>query len=115
MSALRFHDIPVSRISQEAAGAVAITLSIPAELRERVEDVILNRRPDATDRLLEIADKYKGGGAQKETATLAWREGDVIVWDNRAVLHRATYYDAVKYKRFMQRTTIGGDSPTVEQ
>ena len=45
----------------------------------------------------------------------AWREGDVIVWDNRAVLHRATYYDAVKYKRFMQRTTIGGDSPTVEQ
>ena len=39
----------------------------------------------------------------------AWREGDVIVWDNRAVLHRATYYDAVKHKRLMQRTTIGGD------
>ena len=45
----------------------------------------------------------------------AWREGDVIVWDNRAVLHRATYYDTVKYKRFMQRTTIGGDLPTVPQ
>lgn len=45
----------------------------------------------------------------------AWREGDVIVWDNRAVLHRATYYDAVKYKRLMQRTTIGGDGPTVMQ
>ena len=45
----------------------------------------------------------------------AWREGDVIVWDNRAVLHRATHYDAVKYKRFMQRTTIGGDTPTVPQ
>ena len=44
-----------------------------------------------------------------------WREGDVIVWDNRAVLHRATYYDTVKYKRFMQRTTIGGDLPTVPQ
>ena len=43
----------------------------------------------------------------------AWREGDVIVWDNRAVLHRATYYDTVKYKRFMQRTTIGGDVMTV--
>ena len=40
----------------------------------------------------------------------AWREGDVIVWDNRAVLHRATLYDAVKYKRLMQRTTIGGDA-----
>jgi alpha-ketoglutarate-dependent 2,4-dichlorophenoxyacetate dioxygenase len=45
----------------------------------------------------------------------AWREGDVIVWDNRAVLHRATYYDAVKYKRLMQRTTIAGDQPTVPQ
>lgn len=45
----------------------------------------------------------------------AWREGDVIVWDNRAVLHRATYYDATKHKRFMQRTTIGGDLPTVPQ
>ena len=45
----------------------------------------------------------------------AWREGDAIVWDNRAVLHRATYYDPVKYKRFMQRTTIGGDVMTVPQ
>ena len=44
-----------------------------------------------------------------------WREGDVIVWDNRAVLHRATYYDAVKYKRLMQRTTISGEQPTVAQ
>ena len=45
----------------------------------------------------------------------AWREGDVIIWDNRAVLHRATAYDAVKHKRLMQRTTIGGDAPTVPQ
>lgn len=45
----------------------------------------------------------------------AWREGDVIVWDNRAVLHRATYYDAVKHRRLMQRTTIAGDVPTVPQ
>lgn len=45
----------------------------------------------------------------------AWREGDVIVWDNRAVLHRATYYDSDKYKRLMQRTTVSGDAPTVPQ
>ena len=44
-----------------------------------------------------------------------WRPGDLVMWDNRAVLHRATYYDTVKYKRFMQRTTIGGDLPTVPQ
>ena len=39
----------------------------------------------------------------------------MIVWDNRAVLHRATHYDAVKHKRLMQRTTIGGDELTVPQ
>jgi alpha-ketoglutarate-dependent 2,4-dichlorophenoxyacetate dioxygenase len=34
-----------------------------------------------------------------------WRTGDMVLWDNRAVLHRATPYDAVKYKRVMLRTT----------
>jgi alpha-ketoglutarate-dependent 2,4-dichlorophenoxyacetate dioxygenase len=38
-----------------------------------------------------------------------WTVDELIVWDNRCVLHRATPYDAVRYKRFMQRTTIGGD------
>lgn len=42
-----------------------------------------------------------------------WREGDLIVWDNRAVLHRATPFDTVKYRRLMQRTTVAGDAPTV--
>jgi alpha-ketoglutarate-dependent 2,4-dichlorophenoxyacetate dioxygenase len=44
-----------------------------------------------------------------------WREGDIVIWDNRAVLHRATAYDPVKYKRLMQRTTVAGDAPTVAQ
>jgi alpha-ketoglutarate-dependent 2,4-dichlorophenoxyacetate dioxygenase len=39
----------------------------------------------------------------------AWREGDLVVWDNRCVLHRATPYDTVRYKRLMQRTTVSGD------
>ncbi len=43
---------------------LAVYEDIPAELRERVEDVILNRRPDATERLLEIAPKYAGEGEQ---------------------------------------------------
>jgi alpha-ketoglutarate-dependent 2,4-dichlorophenoxyacetate dioxygenase len=38
-----------------------------------------------------------------------WTVGDVIVWDNRCVLHRATPYDAIRYERLMQRTTVGGD------
>lgn len=43
----------------------------------------------------------------------AWRAGDLLGWDNRALLHRATAYDGVRYKRLMQRTTVAGDAPTV--
>lgn len=38
-----------------------------------------------------------------------WREGDLVIWDNRAVLHRATPYDTVRHRRLMQRTTVSGD------
>lgn len=44
-----------------------------------------------------------------------WREGDIVIWDNRALLHRATPYDSTRYKRLMQRTTVAGDRPTVMQ
>ncbi|HEB97881.1 MAG TPA: methionine synthase [Thiotrichales bacterium] len=60
------------------AGQLAVYEEIPEELRERVEDVVLNRRPDATERLLEIADRYKGdGSAQEKKEDLAWREWPV--------------------------------------
>ncbi|MEW5839252.1 MAG: methionine synthase [Pseudomonadota bacterium] len=44
------------------AGQLAIVDDLPAELRERVEDIVLDRRPDATERMLEIAEKYRGTG-----------------------------------------------------
>ncbi len=50
---------------------------IPKELLERVEDVLLNRREDATERLLEIAEKYRDSGADKEKETEEWRLGTV--------------------------------------
>jgi 5-methyltetrahydrofolate--homocysteine methyltransferase len=57
------------------AGQLAIYEDIPAELRERVEDVILARRADATERLLEIAVQFKGGGAgPKRGDDLEWRK-----------------------------------------
>ncbi|MES1190783.1 MAG: methionine synthase [Steroidobacter sp.] len=59
------------------AGQLAIYEDIDAELRERVEDVILNRRDDATERLLEIAAKYKGESSAKKAEDLAWREWPV--------------------------------------
>jgi 5-methyltetrahydrofolate--homocysteine methyltransferase len=56
------------------AGQLAIYEDIDPELRERVEDVILARRGDATERLLEIAERFKGGGAQKRGDDLEWRK-----------------------------------------
>lgn len=61
------------------AGQLAIYEDLPTELREVVEDVVLNRREDATERLLDIADKYKGsgGGRTPDKTDRAWREFDV--------------------------------------
>ena len=44
-----------------------------------------------------------------------WRAGDLVIWDNRCVLHRATAYDTQRHKRLMQRTTVAGDAPTTAQ
>ena len=59
------------------AGALPVYDDIDAELRERCEDVVLNRRSDATERLLEIADRFKGGAQQKKEVDLAWRDWPV--------------------------------------
>ncbi len=55
------------------AGQLAIYEDIAPELRERVEDVILARRSDATERLLEVAGRYKGEAGQKRVEDAAWR------------------------------------------
>ncbi len=54
------------------AGMIGVYDDLPAELRERVEDVVLNRRPDAAERLIEIAEQAKGA-ARDDSAKLAWR------------------------------------------
>ncbi|PRD39754.1 UNVERIFIED_CONTAM: metH [Trichonephila clavipes] len=59
------------------AGQLAIYDDLPAELKERVEDVILNRRADGTERLLEVAEQYRGEGAKAVTEDLSWREWPV--------------------------------------
>ncbi|MFZ5723014.1 MAG: methionine synthase [Pseudomonadota bacterium] len=56
------------------AGALEIYEEVPPELRERIEDVILNRRADAGERLLEIAEQFKGDAGQKQAEDLSWRE-----------------------------------------
>jgi 5-methyltetrahydrofolate--homocysteine methyltransferase len=56
------------------AGQLEVYDQIPSELKEAVEDVILNRHPDATDRLLELAPKYQGDGKAQVKENLEWRE-----------------------------------------
>jgi len=76
------------------AGQLALYDDIDPELRTLVEDVILNRRPDATDRLLEAAERYKGGEAQKREVDLSWREKPVDERLVHALVHGvATYID----------------------
>ncbi|HND51664.1 MAG TPA: methionine synthase, partial [Pirellulaceae bacterium] len=59
------------------AGQLAVYEEIPRDLRDRVEDVLLNRRPDATERLIELAASVKGKGKAAATEDLSWREAAV--------------------------------------
>ncbi|WP_427385500.1 methionine synthase [Janibacter sp. G56] len=55
------------------AGALAVYDQVDPRLRERIEDVVLNRRPDAAERLLEIAEEFSGTGEQAEVQAQEWR------------------------------------------
>ena len=68
------------------AGQLAVYQDIPADLLERVEDIIFNRRPDATERLVEFAATVKGSG-KRIGQDLAWREGTVEVRLSHALVH----------------------------
>lgn len=59
------------------AGQLEVYEQIPKELLERVEDVLLNRRPDATERLLDLAETLKSKGKKASGEDLAWRQGAV--------------------------------------
>ena len=69
------------------AGALPIIDDLDPELRERVEDVVLNRRKDGTERLLEIAERYRGGKGAAATEDLSWREKDVRARLGHALVH----------------------------
>ncbi len=73
------------------AGMVGVYDDLDAELRERVEDVVLNRRNDAGERLVEIAERAKGA-ARDDSARLAWRAGDVASRLGHALVHGITEF-----------------------
>ncbi|MCR9287171.1 MAG: methionine synthase [Bacteroidetes bacterium] len=59
------------------AGMIEVYADIPKDLLERVEDVLFNRRDDATDRLTEIAETLRGSGGKEIVKDLSWRENSV--------------------------------------
>lgn len=73
------------------AGMVGVYDDLDPELRERVEDVVLNRRPDATERMIEIAATLKAGG-KREEQNLAWRDAPVEKRLAHALIHGITQW-----------------------
>jgi 5-methyltetrahydrofolate--homocysteine methyltransferase len=68
------------------AGQLAVYEDIPADLLELVEDVLFDRRPDATDRLVSYAETVRGSGT-KRTVDLSWRDAPVAQRLSHALLH----------------------------
>ena len=68
------------------AGQLAVYEDIPPDLLERVEDVLFDRRPDATERLVEYARRVKGGATKREV-DLSWREAPVEKRLAHALVH----------------------------
>ncbi|QFT92087.1 Methionine synthase [Roseovarius sp. THAF9] len=92
-SAFLYHAIPLGLdMAIVNAGQITVYDDIPGELREHVEDVLLNRRDDATERLLEIADKYKGTGEASKKEDPKWRELPVEKRLEHALVHGITDY-----------------------
>jgi len=73
------------------AGQLVVYADIPKDLLEMVEDVIFDRRPDATERLVDFARSVSGAG-QKREVDLRWREGSVEERLKHAVLHGEVAY-----------------------
>jgi 5-methyltetrahydrofolate--homocysteine methyltransferase len=72
------------------AGQIAVYDDLDPELREACEDVVLNRRPDAAERLLALAQRHHGHGREKKEIDLAWREMPVERRLSHALVHGIT-------------------------
>lgn len=92
------------------AGQLGVYAELDPELRERVEDVILNRREDATDRLLEVADKFKTGAAKKEE-NLEWRNQPVEKRLAHALVHGITTFIVEDTEEARAKIAAAGGRP----
>ena len=92
------------------AGMVGVYDDLDAELRERVEDVVLNRRKDSGERLIEIADRAKSAG-KDDSARLAWRAGDVNARLSHALVHGITDFITEDTEESWQAIQATGGRP----
>jgi 5-methyltetrahydrofolate--homocysteine methyltransferase len=92
------------------AGMVGVYDDLDAELRERVEDVVLNRRDDSTERMIEIAGTLKAGG-KAEVQNLVWREGTVQQRLSHALVHGITQYIVEDTEEARQQLLGNGGRP----
>ena len=92
------------------AGMVGVYDDLGADLRERVEDVVLNRRADSTERLLEVAENVKGL-AKDDSTRLAWRVGDVDHRLSHALVHGITDFIVADTEECWQRIDAAGGRP----
>ncbi|GAB3625699.1 Methionine synthase [Pandoraea terrae] len=92
------------------AGQLGVYENLDPELRERVEDVVLNRRDDGTERLLEIADRFKGGGAKREE-NLEWRNQPVEARLSHALVHGITTFIVEDTEEVRQKIETAGGRP----
>ena len=92
------------------AGMIGVYDELEPELRERVEDVVLNRRPDAAERLLEIAESAKGA-ARDDGKKLEWRHADVNARLAHALVHGVTDFIAEDTEEAYQQAVAAGGRP----
>ena len=76
------------------AGQIAVYDDLDPELREAGEDVVLNRRGDAAERLLALAERHRGAGKEKKEADLTWREWPVEKRLSHSLVHGITDFIA---------------------
>lgn len=92
------------------AGMIGVYDELDTELRERVEDVVLNRRKDAGERLIEIAERAKSAG-KDDSARLAWRAGDVNARLSHALVNGITDFIVEDTEEAWQAIQATGGRP----
>ncbi|HEY4976297.1 MAG TPA: methionine synthase [Gaiellaceae bacterium] len=93
------------------AGQLAVYEDVDVELRERIEDVLFDRRANATDRLVELAARTKGEGAKREI-DLSWREAPVEKRIEHALVHGVD--DFIEEDAETARVELGGPLAVIE-